>query len=1712
MMPRRWRRRKNQLSKMSATVGKSEEVTIAGGVGSVGRITVMDSSSPVMSKADVSAVDRIQFQGKETPQYSRLSKMSATVGKSEEVTIAGGVGSVGRITVMDSSSPVMSKADVSAVDRIQFQGKETPQYSRSSSSSAEDRPVSRKSIVLDVAEENLKDSSSSSSVSPKPRPGSWSSDDADVVVVVSGLKNAAHQQPSALAVYEASSAQHLRHTWERSQSTAVVVASSSSSSCSSSSSSVAPIKPAEARKEPASEPLLSSGEGRITKAALMPLDAAKSDLKANAGVDTVENKSRPESLESTANITGNNTCNIQSTSAVAAAATGVAPGATSVVVDSLQSSSSSRPDSAKSLETDKSMITSPTGIQHSVGSDKIGNTFTAPSVAATSVVDSMPSSSSSSSSLSPGPDSAKNLEKEKSINTSSTSIQSSAGSDKIGNTCTTPSVAATSGVDSLPSSSSLSPALDSAKNLEKEKSINSSSTSISLSAGSDKIGNSSTGPVVAATSMVDTVPSSSSPRPDSAKSLETRKSEINSPTSSAGFDKPVTTSGDKPSEMPGVASGATSTTDSPSSSSRPDSAKSLEKAKSTISSPVPDSTLVKSASGSDKPLGGASEPIFAATSGEKDQVPLKPDSVTITETQSKESSKKETAQDAAKSNTSTPESEKIMKSTSDNFETKPVASIQEDTKVASASNAKNQEIKNEGLLTTSADSKPSMKTDEKLGDETDDAFLKTASDGKESSNDPRPLSAKSSGITAGEISAAGEKAHSTPDSVQTIESSISPTLIPSSTPDSRPQSAKTVDPENIDNLKTTKDSAALGEKTTTESEPVSEKISSEVSDSNKSPDCRPQSAKSLSSSEPNDSKSPQKSIISALDGGVSPGAKTLDDSRPGSAKTAESKIPDSRPHSAKNLDSEKILNWKPATELTPATNGNNTTSPDLSTNSGPIQELSNSKTSDSRPCSSKSGDSKHQTDGLKSAEASRPVSAKSTSSTPEGSTSPSANTRPNSSKITESSAKSAAAEIPSPSAEKPEISKKTEDEKNSVEIQETSAKADDASKNDAEIKAMASGGDDDISSPRDSSSIMPDDDDAKKYTSGPDPAKSALEENKSSEIAKNLNKAAGLSLNLSAAEKMSPDAVNVIGQSDQSVSLVNPEKEISKEPASRGVENRPEEDEESATGRHGMMQQPSESRVPDKKEPSPAADRPEDKGSSSSETKSISADTTQVTNKPEEKKSKRVSVDIESNYYNTVFSAASESPVLPEILQTDDEPLPGPGSEPTAAGDDVFLRDETTSGSDEPRIEPKDDLKPLAAEVCPQSAVCPPKTEEHEDDEMVVAEEAPQSSQPQQTDDRIGRSKEKRSRLPARVSISQGDHDSGVDENTQSANNTRMMRWLLLKKHLNHHSLNKQTTELEGQRKSEAGFQLVFPFRDHAPTKKASSAAKDGKSATRRTGTRSTSRSKSFTREEEPPKELAKKVPMNKVEVGKGPSPNLKSVKSKIGSMENTHYKPGGGNVRIEHKKVEIGEVKPKVGAKNEAYQPSAGGQKKKLFKPPPKQEVEQPPTPAPPATATEKKPVKKFVTTQKLNWSAKSKIGSLENAKYKPKGGDKKIETVKLNFKDKAQSKVASTVNIKHKPGGGEVKTSEKTPEKPTEDEKIAEEIENRKLDFKAESKIGSLGNVKHRPGGGDKAIFDDREYLRQRSASRDGNVGSSVTSSTPEPLQTNGNTADHV
>lgn len=75
-------------------------------------------------------------------------------------------------------------------------------------------------------------------------------------------------------------------------------------------------------------------------------------------------------------------------------------------------------------------------------------------------------------------------------------------------------------------------------------------------------------------------------------------------------------------------------------------------------------------------------------------------------------------------------------------------------------------------------------------------------------------------------------------------------------------------------------------------------------------------------------------------------------------------------------------------------------------------------------------------------------------------------------------------------------------------------------------------------------------------------------------------------------------------------------------------------------------------------------------------------------------------------------------------------------------------------------------------------------------------------------------------------------------------------------------------------------------------------------------------------------------MPMNKVQVGAAPSPNLKTVRSKIGSLENASYKPGGGKVKIENRKLDFSKAQPKIAAKNEKYTPSGGDKKVDPFRP----------------------------------------------------------------------------------------------------------------------------------------------------------------------------------
>ncbi len=66
---------------------------------------------------------------------------------------------------------------------------------------------------------------------------------------------------------------------------------------------------------------------------------------------------------------------------------------------------------------------------------------------------------------------------------------------------------------------------------------------------------------------------------------------------------------------------------------------------------------------------------------------------------------------------------------------------------------------------------------------------------------------------------------------------------------------------------------------------------------------------------------------------------------------------------------------------------------------------------------------------------------------------------------------------------------------------------------------------------------------------------------------------------------------------------------------------------------------------------------------------------------------------------------------------------------------------------------------------------------------------------------------------------------------------------------------------------------------------------------------------------------------MNKVKVGMSHSPNIAGVRSKIGSLNNSTHSPGGGNVKIESRKLEW-KVEGRTVNKNDKYTPKGGDKK----------------------------------------------------------------------------------------------------------------------------------------------------------------------------------------
>ncbi|XP_049607972.1 microtubule-associated protein tau isoform X9 [Syngnathus scovelli] len=168
------------------------------------------------------------------------------------------------------------------------------------------------------------------------------------------------------------------------------------------------------------------------------------------------------------------------------------------------------------------------------------------------------------------------------------------------------------------------------------------------------------------------------------------------------------------------------------------------------------------------------------------------------------------------------------------------------------------------------------------------------------------------------------------------------------------------------------------------------------------------------------------------------------------------------------------------------------------------------------------------------------------------------------------------------------------------------------------------------------------------------------------------------------------------------------------------------------------------------------------------------------------------------------------------------------------------------------------------------------------------------------------------------------------------------------------------------------------------------------------------------------------------------PLPDLKNVKSKIGSTANLKHQPKGGQVQILNEKVDFSHVQSKCGSKDNLKHTPKGGNV--------------------------------MIPSVKLDFShVQAKCGSLNKLQHTPGGGNVQIQSNKIDLSH-ITSKCGSMSNIRYRPGGGNVR------------------IENVKLDFKdkAQPKIGSMDNASHMPGGGNVMIESHKLSFRETAKAR--------------------------
>ncbi|XP_060725656.1 microtubule-associated protein 4 isoform X1 [Tachysurus vachellii] len=166
------------------------------------------------------------------------------------------------------------------------------------------------------------------------------------------------------------------------------------------------------------------------------------------------------------------------------------------------------------------------------------------------------------------------------------------------------------------------------------------------------------------------------------------------------------------------------------------------------------------------------------------------------------------------------------------------------------------------------------------------------------------------------------------------------------------------------------------------------------------------------------------------------------------------------------------------------------------------------------------------------------------------------------------------------------------------------------------------------------------------------------------------------------------------------------------------------------------------------------------------------------------------------------------------------------------------------------------------------------------------------------------------------------------------------------------------------------------------------------------------------------------------------PAPDVKNIRSKIGSADNMKHQAGGG-------KVTVSQSKSDALAQGSLSKENSQG--------------------------------KVQIVSKKVDYShVTSRLGSKDNIKHVPGGGNIQILNKKVDL-SKVTSKCGSRVNIKHKPGGGDIK------------------IESHKVNFKdkAQSKVGSMDNVSHTPGGGNIKAEGQQETVEGSGATASGSAG---------------------